>query len=215
MFNQVNKLLYENRALLNRVQSPFIMCDNLNVMFGGNIRFVVEMNSELDIDQLFIGGLYSPEKKRPILIKLSINPKTTVIDIPDMWPSLVFLLSQTIKHELIHHYQHSQRDDDFYRQYHYYSEAYEKGDERNYLSSYDEVEAYAHDIAFEMLYYYGYDKSIELLKKPRRIKKSRTLSMYRKAFSNVNWSITKKVLLLKVYKWLPNADPYKEPNDNT
>lgn len=215
MFDDVNRILYNNRGLLNRHQSPFIICDHLNTMFGGEMNFVVAFNSDIEIGQLFIGGLYTPEDYKSIEIQLSINPKTVLVDIPDMWPSLVFLLSQTIKHELIHHYQNFQRDCSFYKQYRYYSESYELGDERNYLSSYDEVEAYAHDIALEMIYYYGYNKSIQLLKTPRKIKKSRTLSMYRKAYKNVDWSITKKALLMKIYKWLPCVVPYKEPNDNT
>jgi hypothetical protein len=68
------------------------------------------------------------------------------------------------------------------------------------LSDVDEVEAYAHDLAMEIEFYYSKYKINDVLRNPSRFRKLTTYKVYKNAFKNTDWTNIRKMLLKKTYK---------------
>jgi hypothetical protein len=79
-------------------------------------------------------------------------------------------------------------------------------EERIYLSDIDEIEAFAHDLALEMQFYYPGKKINDILSRPSRFRKLTTYKVYKRAFGKTDWSDIRKNLLKKTYKWLSNGE---------
>lgn len=120
---------------------------------------------------------------------------------------VIFLTSQTLQHELIHQSQ-EKRLKTFYTKNIpvIYSKKIKKKREENikYLSIREEVDSYAQNIAMEMLYYHPDESPLKVYKNID----NRYLPSYQKykyVFKNVDWTILKKELLKKVWKWIPKV----------
>jgi hypothetical protein len=118
------------------------------------------------------------------------------------WKEFKFLVSQNLQHEMIHRVQAFNRTETFWRKF-YKIEAkgpFHKLEERVYLSDVDEVEAYAHDLAMEIEFYYPKCKINDVLRNPNRFRKLTTYKVYKNAFRNTDWTNIRKMLLKKTYK---------------
>lgn len=160
-----------------------------------------------------VGGIYDWSKDK-IHIQFIMHKKDrSVILEPDDWYEFKFLFSQTLQHELIHRHQYIKRaityDDCEPDLDHRFFDKISIDDEREYLSDDDEIEAYSHDIAMEILFYYADLDPFVVLQKIDKKRKVWSYNYYKKTFKDVpGWYNIKKKLLKKTYLWLPNTKVY-------
>ena len=171
------------------------------------VRVEVLPSDECKDDEVLITGYYDGNlTSKKIGLVFVVSKDSTHIQVADQisdW--FLWAMSLTLQHELIHKFQDAPRD-------------YEKGlvvpfeykgrnpdlqEERAYLSDPDEIEAYAHDIVYEVLRHYPDRDPYYLLSHPRKIRKSFSLTYYRKTFRGTNWTKIRKRLFKKIYRWLP------------
>jgi len=114
------------------------------------------------------------------------------------WDNFSFRLYQIMEHEILH------RRQALIREYMCESRKYkvqpDESGEREYLSDSDEIDAYSHDIALEIIKYYNGDRGVF-----SNISKKRNLFsfiIYKKAFCNTDWNFIYKKLMKKTYKWV-------------
>lgn len=148
-------------------------------------------------------------EKNNICITLHVHPERDVITFTKAkYNNFRFILSQLIQHEFIHKSQFTFRPDQAERVikvYHSDKLSAYRLDYIDYFREWCEVEAYAHNIAMEIRYYYP-DKNPETVIK--NIDKYRNISSYKKykqAFAGTNWDRLRQSLLKKAWKWLPSA----------
>jgi hypothetical protein len=118
------------------------------------------------------------------------------------WSEFKFQCNQNLQHEMIHRIQTLTRNDSHWCKFYKIEPKgpIHKLEERVYLSDIDEVEAFAHDLAMEIEFYYPKTKMDEILRNPSRFRKLPTYKVYKNAFRNTDWSIVRKMLLKKTYK---------------
>jgi hypothetical protein len=157
---------------------------------------------------IFISGLFDESKKPNITLTLSINKDshyTYMTEVKDN--SLRFNMAQTLIHELIHRV-HSENFDRVDRCIPIrYSKSLPKNrvNEMKYLSDFEEIDAYTHDIALEILHYYPNQDPLKILSTIHKRKKVPSYKMYRLAFKGIEeWDNINKLLLKKTYRWLTN-----------
>lgn len=124
------------------------------------------------------------------------------------WKLFKFVLTQNLKHELVHKGQFASRPlVNWYKHHRIENKGpFHMLEERVYLSDIDEVEAYAHDLSMEIKFYYPEKKINDILSRPSRYRKLNTYRVYKKAFAKTDWSNIRKSLLKKTYKWLSNGE---------
>jgi len=156
------------------------------------------------------GGTYDFQKKRqPIDIVLHFNEGNRCFNFTKKnWRNFSFLLSQVVQHELIHkcQYSHRQAIENGGATLYYDIKAGEKSDKEHmdYLAELDEIEAYAHDIALEILHHYPTTDPYEVLRTINRRRKLWSWNFYRDAFRySEDWSDVRNRLLKKTYQWIP------------
>lgn len=201
MSDIVKRILETGEAEICQRHTASSLCKVLNRLFGSNIKFYSQYNEKLGSKEIYVAGFFDPEVEPMIGIQIYTRQRKIKIDIADFWEDISFVLYQTIWHEMIHLNQFSSRLYEKNETPRYRSEY------RNYLSQSDEIDAYSHDIALEMITNYKYPKSIKLLSTPSKIRKSRTLSMYRMAFRGTDWSDVRRRLLSKAYKRITKGFP--------
>tara|TARA_R110000823_G_scaffold2431_5_gene9913 strand:- start:1933 stop:2277 length:345 start_codon:yes stop_codon:yes gene_type:complete len=109
----------------------------------------------------------------------------------------MFELGQVLQHEMIHKSQNEHR---LGGETGFKVEQDKISQQRTYLSNKDEIGAYAHDIALEIVEHYGGRKRFKTATKLQRKKLVGSYKIYQKAFAGTDWSITKKALYKKIYK---------------
>ena len=161
---------------------------------------IVPILQNVSIDITTIGGGYDSEKDRIELdFFVTENENNTIIIPESFWSEFKFKFSQLMQHELIHRQQSFSRDHLFDSKK-YKVEKDEHG-EREYLSDSDEIDAYSHDIALEIMKFYKKSSKFELFSKISRKKRLESLQIYNRAFKNTNWTQIYKKLMKKTYKW--------------
>lgn len=134
-----------------------------------------------DVDRIFL-TIYADEE---------LFPNFFVTE--NSWPLLKFKLSRTLQHELIHQIQYETRN--------FIENSYDHEDEKKYLKNYDEVDAYSHDIAMEMSFFYKNCKKSEIFHEISKKDHLESYQIYKNVFSQENWDKLRKKLLKKTYKW--------------
>jgi len=173
--------------------------------FGAKV--IIELRS-LSKNKLFaIGGEYDfSTNRQPITIFLFINQNKQQIYLSKKRKeSFLFQLNQTLQHELIHKFQHAKKQEKFYTtQYNFSKGSAKRGlSSMEYLAIVEEIDAYSHDLAMEIIYYYPEDNYKTILNNLSKYKKLYTWNLYSTTFKGARWNHIKAVLLLKTYKWLP------------
>lgn len=168
---------------------------------------------DLEKKDYCIGGLYSAETDK-IYMEFYLPRYDKIVDVThDNWTCFKFLFSQTLQHELIHRYQYAVKDEDLdYEEWdHRGIDDLDPEEERDYLRDSDEIQAYSHDIALEILYYYQNRNPYDVLRKIDKTKKVWSYNYYKKLFKKKHpqeWELIRKKLLKKAYGWLPHSKVY-------
>lgn len=118
------------------------------------------------------------------------------------------MLSQIVQHEFIHESQFSFRPDQAERKvkvFHSDKISKKRLSEIEYLREWCEIEAYAHDIAMEINYYYSHLRPSTVIKHIDTHNKLYSYMFYKRAFKGTDWTRLKKSLLRKIWRWIPSA----------
>lgn len=172
------------------------------------VIFVQEHTSKVEAGYV-ISGMYDMTKDQTFIILGLPKEKSESFLIDEDWSEFKFLLSQTIQHEFIHRHQYSWRDwsnEELDTDFRISNDDIEA--DREYLSEKDEIAAYSHDIAMEILYYYKEDP-LKILRNIDRRKKIWSYNYYKKTFRGTDWFEVKKALLKNVFRWLPQTKVYR------
>ena len=175
------------------------------------VMVLYERNERLKPNNKWIKGFYTWQRKQqPIEVIIEFSTESPYYD----WTGknarprrTLFHISQTVQHELIHKAQNQRRDPetfthDFFQPINHRKTGAQKS-QIEYLSMFDEIDAFGHDIAMEIVHYYPNHDPYDVLK---NIKDYRLLFSYRyylKTFKGTRWTIIHDKLLRKVHKWIP------------
>lgn len=152
-----------------------------------------------------VSGIYdSIDNKRYVVLNFSRYYRKYNITL-DNWKFIKFGLSQVCQHEAIHQHQWQHRDSSAITQTPLdFRRTEETIDEvREYLADPDEIDAYAHDIAMEIRFWYPKQDYHTVLRHLTRKRKVWSYNYYRNTFRGSDWTDIKKRLLKKTFKWLP------------
>ena len=176
------------------------------------VNIMLDPDPDLKPGTLGFGGMYDFNKTRkPIDIILYHGwNKETHNFTKRRWLDFRFGLSQVLQHELVHKYQFSWRQEftDGGPTLYYDIKGSEKSDKEHmdYLAELDEIDAYAHDIAMEILYHYPRHDPYHVLKTLNKRRYIWSYNYYKKAFKHSeDWSEVRNRLLKKTYLWLPHV----------
>lgn len=191
------------------------LIQDLGVFLGTRFNIDVKHAEATQVDQndIELNGYYDGGLDEagdiPIEIYLVTNPMQDVMLIDEAGFDLISRkIADTLSHEVIHMQQYRARDFLEVETIEYNEFDDEEEENRWYLSSPDEINAYAYNIANELLDRNSYPQVIEKLTKVKdiAIEDSVNLWAYVQAFSkDVNHPVLRK-LIKKVYKSLDNLN---------
>ena len=185
------------------------------------IRFRKNRNPKVDSNQVWIGGTYysgwDEDKEKCIELVFEYNLFDDDIKINSRrFKGVCYTIADTLLHEIIHMRQFRRRKFKVLPEYASNAEKTEIRMEQSYLGSSDEIDAYAFNIACELLEKFHRDKNkvIEYLNENQKGKKRRHNSwrMYLKAFQYDHKHPIIQRVKKKVVRYLPQADlgkPYR------
>jgi hypothetical protein len=205
----IDNVIEGEKEYLTKPRSYAQFCKRLTDAFRNNEKFIFNFatTGRLFVDDFLISGHYDPlkDKKYIVFYFSSQSNFITLLKKEKEWSDFKFQLSITCQHELIHQHQWLYRDADDYiwddMDYNDLDSTQEEDQE--YLSDKDEIEAYAHDIAMEIRYYYNTLDPYEVLREIGKYKKVPSYKYYKRTFRGNDWLQIKKHLLKKVFLWLP------------
>lgn len=200
----IDNLLEDNKfRFMNESITYKAMQRRLNKLFKKqhNVEFKIEKYDDFENDAISFSGIYDMFEEKTYII-LNVSDHTDNIKV-HKWEYFKFLLSQCIQHEKIHECQWSFRscDEPCEKQWRE-SDKRDINDERLYLSERDELEAYGHDIALEIKYFYPNSDPMYVLSNINNYKRITSWNYYKKTFKGVNWLSLKKILLKKAFYWI-------------
>ena len=206
---KIEKNLNDNRQKLSGYVSYRALSRRLNSIFKDtdqHLKFKCVKYEDLDVDQYMVGGLYDQTTNMKYII-FNVSSYSDELLIEDwMWSDFVFNVSQTIQHETIHQNQFQHRpyiDDGIKIDFRVLKGTIDE--DREYLSDLDEIDAYAHDIAMEIKYFYPHMDPLKVLSTISYKRKLGSYTYYKRTFKGCDWSQIKKRLLSKTYKWIKNV----------
>jgi len=177
---------------------------------GVSIRVVryASLNTARDIFDF--SGYYDIQKKRnKIGVTMHVPKNRDSITITkSAYNRLIFHLSQVVQHEFIHHSQFSFRPEQAERKikvYHSHKLSKQRVDEIEYLREWCEIEAYAHDIAMEINYFYPTRKPQAVINRIDKFTKLYSYKKYKETFKSTEWDHLRTSLLRKCWKWISVA----------
>ena len=158
---------------------------------------------EVDVGDINVSACYDPEMDsmdRPCIeLCLVYNPLDTFIVFDDeLFDLVVRRVCDSLSHEQIHQQQHRAR---FWESW-----DYDIDDVEEYLANKDEIDAYSHNIANELLDYTDYQNALTLLQTPSIIKLEHSVNLwvYLRTFGSTDHPVVKR-LLKKIVRRLPNV----------
>lgn len=122
----------------------------------------------------------------------------------ESWDKFKYKFIQVLMHELIHFMQYDRRFEEPSKRVYAWKKTHRSKTDlnREYHSSYDEVQAYAHCIYLDYCYYRPNKDIRDLLKECRNRSNSPTLTDILQTFDyDFNNNETLKILLKEVYRW--------------
>ena len=186
------------------------------------VHIKTQYDKETAKNSVWVGGLYYaiPDKigKTSITLILQFNPLSKTVKISKSnFRRVCWSLADTLLHEIVHMRQYRRRNFKDIPGFHSTANSGKKRAEQVYLGHNDEIDAYAFNIACQLIDRFGYDEgkianylSSNLLDKR---KKSNSFKMYLEAFDHNHKHTVIKKLKKKVMRYLPNAaeigKPYK------
>lgn len=176
-----------------------------------DVRVDLQPDAGLEAHQSAMSGLFDSDiEVRNITISLHFATCVDEFIIDDHnWREFRFQLSQVVQHELLHRSQSERRQhlDNPYTLY-YDIKAGRKSDkdQMDYLAEFDEIDAYAHDIAMEIRFNYPGQDPYAILRNIGRRRKVWSWNYYARSFRHSpDWSEVRHRLLKKTYQWIPHT----------
>ena len=194
------RLLTLTDKWVGRMRKSTIVQQLQDVLKPFGIIVLWEKNSRLKPNHKWIKGFYYwNRRQQPVEVILEFSTESPYYDWDHGEAKLkrtLFFISQTVQHELIHKAQNARRDPEKYTHDLYQPINHRKTgaakSQIEYLSLFDEIDSYGHDIAMEILYHYPDKDPHEVLKNIRDYK---LLKSYR-------WQQWKsKNLKQRLFKW--------------
>jgi hypothetical protein len=159
----------------------------------------------------FSGYFDTELKKFPICVTLHVaHNKDCLTFTKERYNKFLFWFSRVIQHEFIHKSQFTFRPEEAERKIKvFFSKKISKQRVKQieYLRERCEVEAYAHDLALEINYFYNGQLPEKVIKNIDSYRNLQTYINYKKVFRGTEWSRVKKSLLKKTLKWIQVAHP--------
>ena len=181
----------------------------LNKFLGDKtLKFKFE-KIKMRVNHYAIGGFYDMQTDKRYIILYFSNKKDSIFIRKIKQNEFFFCLSQVIQHETIHACQWSKRDYDLYlpRTIPNNLIAEDNNEDEKYLADPDEIDAYGHDIAMEIKFYYRNKDPYKVLDEIDNARKVFSYRYYKNTFKNnkQTWEKIRYKLLRKTYKWIPHA----------
>jgi len=174
---------------------------NVTVKHAGSAQ--VEQN-DIDFSSFYDGGLDEVDEV-PIEIYIVTNPLQDIMIIDDKgFDTIIRKVADNLAHECIHMYQYRSRDFLEVGPFYVKDDITEEEEEQLYLSDPDEINAYAHNIASELLEKANFETVKLKLTQVDKIKLEDSVNLwaYVKAFNKeINHPVMKR-LLKKIYQKL-------------
>jgi len=206
---QIDDILESKKDKLVGRNSYYYIIQVLNRSFHKIEPFTFRYETFKDFNQgdYSVSGYFDSEHgTKYIILNFSNNHKTFTI-CSQRWKEFKFTLSQVCQHESIHQHQWQHRDSSMYEvlppEFRNAEEKTDINEERDYLSDFDEIDAYAHDIIMEIKHYYPKKCPYRVLKSMNHHKKIWSYNYYKKTFKGTEWNVIKNRLYKKAYKWIP------------
>jgi hypothetical protein len=164
-------------------------------------------------------------RNEDITVHWLINPQMRRLAFTQVsWTLMLFMYWGYVMHELVHRYQYSKRDtDEFCRVYRPAAKEsvnLRLHQEQLYLGEYDEIEAYARDIAFELLALYPhltFRAAVQTMQQPEHMSTVLgslvTYPIYRNAFSGTPDHPVMPVLYRKIRSWYQEMKQHRSLYD--
>lgn len=171
-----------------------------------DLKFRYELFDDFSENEYSVSGLYDmSEDSRYVIFNFSNNANSLTIN-HNRWNEFKFLISQAIQHETIHQLQWQNRDcGDEPVKLDFRSLVGNAEDDKEYLSDPDEIDAYGHDIAMEIKYYYPNKNPYRVLSRIQNTRKIPSYKYYKSTFKGCDWTKIHNKLLTKTYKWIPHV----------
>lgn len=170
-----------------------------------DLKFVYERHDFIEKDDFSVSGLYDMSSKKRYVI---LNVSKSCFDFrlnQERWSEFKFLVSQVIQHETLHKLQWQYRELGEDVQLDFRNMVGSKKEEMEYLADLDEIDAYGHDIAMEIKFFYPNKNPYDVLKNISKCRKVWSYSYYKKTFKGNDWSDVRNRLLKKTYLWMPHV----------
>lgn len=208
--NQIWTRLNSDTAWMKGRVSPSTLRDNVEYLikpYGARLD-LIPLKFQSKKTWFMIGGEYIPgQYHMPITIELCFSKERNHIYFTEKRKArFLFLLNQTLQHELVHKMQFKDKGGDKFYSHHFYfsqGKSFSNPKRLEYLAIVEEIEAYAHDLAMEIKYYYPFEDPDEVLLNLDDYKLLFTWRVYRRAFKGARWNHVREELLQKTHTWLP------------
>jgi len=192
--SKILRILDSNKQKFIGTQSPSKLKNDLQQIFKCFNLFVSMRKLKLDENFGYILGASYDSDIDEIGIDIFLENDNFQFSLSEKeWKLFRFKMSQIIQHELIHREQYKKKNVEGF---------YSVSNARSYLSNPDEIDAYSHDIAMEILYFYGESQKYKIIRNISRKKEVESYIMYENTFKNSNWESIRKKLIKKTYLWL-------------
>jgi hypothetical protein len=190
--SKIFRILDSNKHEFVGTRSTLDLKKNLQKLFKSFNLIVTIYNTEEDFEYI-LGASYDNESNK---IEMNIFLYKDLVDFSlkeEEWRSFRFKISQILQHELIHREQHRKKVVD---------NGYFHSDEKSYLSNPDEIDAYSHDIAMEIVHFYGETQKYEIIRNISNKNEVASYKIYENIFKDSNWESIRRKLIKKTYLWL-------------
>jgi len=170
-----------------------------------------EKNQRLKANHKWIKGFYYwNRRQQPVEVILEFSTESPYYDWNHPQAKVqrtLFFISQTVQHELIHKAQNARRDPETYTHDLYQPINHRKTgaakSQIEYLSMFDEIDSFGHDIAMEICYHYPKLDPYEVLKNISNYRLLKSYRYYLKTFEGTRWRVIHERLIKKIHGWLP------------
>lgn len=209
--------------LLEKNLSPISVTKKIRTAFrkdGIPVLFKTEINESVFPSKVMIGGFYEGYKdkknKKFITIILHYHSNSKIKINPKTFETIKNHISDTLMHEIVHLRQYRRRNYKIISGFMSFAESARKRNNQEYLGHQDEIDAYAFNIACELIRNYGKDKkSIVKYLNSDLSDNRRKKTVYRTYLETFDWDHNHQIiksLKKKVAHYLPYAElgkPYK------
>jgi hypothetical protein len=205
------KLLKLEERWKGRMRKSTIIAQLQDAVKSFGIIVLWERNSKLKANHKWIKGFFYWNRRiQPVELIIEFSTESPYYDwdnVQGRVKNTLFYLSQTIQHELIHKAQNQRRNPETYTYDLYQPINHRKTgaakSQIEYLSLFDEIDCYGHDIAMEICYHYPKQDPYEVLKNIRRYKLLKSYRYYVHTFAGTDWEVIHNKLIKKINGWLP------------